>query len=101
MHVDSRGSCQISFISSIIAVIDAATKSHAVALAVSPLTSVALTLCDRVWRRIERLGLWIGIGNRSRHGLRFSSPAIAISIDPIAGWISLTLFLFSIYITGA
>ena len=64
---------------------------------------VIAVIDDRVWRWIEWLGLWfwIRIGDRSRHGLRFSPPAIAISIDPIAGWISLAFFLFRIYNTSA
>ena len=96
--------CQTSFISAVIAVIGVPSQSHAVALAISPLTSgIALAFCYRIWCGIERtgLGFWIGIGNRSRHRLRVFSPAVALAVDIIAEWISLAFFLFYIFITCA
>lgn len=84
MQTASGGNCKISFPTSIIAVIDAASRSRAVAFSISPLAAGLLALCYRIWCRIERLWIWIRIGNGPRYGLRVQSPAVALAIDPIA-----------------
>ena len=84
----------------IIAVIAAASQSHAVAPAVSPLApGIALALCHRIGGRIEwlRLGIWVGDG--SGHGLRFwfRHEAVAPAIDPGAILALLALLLLRVF----
>jgi hypothetical protein len=80
--------CKIFVPTSIAAIVNAASQSHAIASAVSPVTSIR-AICHRIWCGIERFGIWlrIWIGYGARHGLRVQPPAVALAINVVAGGI--------------
>jgi hypothetical protein len=79
------------------------TKSGTAASSIRPLASgIALAFCHRIWSRIEWFGLRIGIGNWSRHRLRWiETPAEALAIGPTALWILLAAFFLRIDVSSA
>jgi hypothetical protein len=79
----SVGFGQIVLLLYIIAGVDAASQTHAVASAISPIAASVLTFCYRIGCRVERLGFRLRIGDRPRHRFWVQPPAEALSIDPV------------------